>query len=78
MVNWPILVLRAPDRLRTGSTRVSLTDSCAHDACRPGRLREFAHLMEQFRAESGARNAFDVDAFFYDYWEQHIKNQGKH
>jgi hypothetical protein len=34
--------------------------------------------MEQFRAESGARNAFDVDAFFYDYWEQHIKNQGKH
>jgi hypothetical protein len=31
--------------------------------------------MECFRVESGARNAFDVDAFFFDYWEQNIKKQ---
>ncbi|MBV8811401.1 MAG: hypothetical protein JO033_22250 [Acidobacteriaceae bacterium] len=35
---------------------------------------EFSRLMEGFRIESGARNAFDVDAFFYNYWEQNIKS----
>jgi hypothetical protein len=35
---------------------------------------EFARLMKEFRIASSAKNSFYVDAFFYDFWEQNIKN----
>jgi HKD family nuclease len=38
---------------------------------------EFARLMKEFRIASGAKNSLYVDAFFYDFWEHHIKKVQK-
>ncbi|MBV9157773.1 MAG: hypothetical protein JO097_16025 [Acidobacteriaceae bacterium] len=44
---------------------------------RAQRYLDFARVMKDFRIASGAKNSLYVDAFFYDFWEQHIKNAGK-
>jgi HKD family nuclease len=38
------------------------------------RYLEFAELMRRFLKESGGRSSLHLDAFFYDYWDKHIKS----
>jgi HKD family nuclease len=37
----------------------------------------FSALMRRFLTESGAPSMLDLDGFFFKYWEQHVKLQGK-
>jgi HKD family nuclease len=37
------------------------------------RYLEFADLMRRFLRESGGRSCLDLDAFFYEYWNKHIR-----
>jgi hypothetical protein len=37
------------------------------------RYLEFADLMRRLLKESGGRSSLDLDAFFYEYWDKHIR-----
>jgi len=34
---------------------------------------DFTALMRRFLKESGCRSTLDLDAFFYKYWDKHVK-----
>ncbi len=38
---------------------------------------EFAELMQRFLRESGARSTLDLDAFFYEYWNKHLRRRDR-
>jgi HKD family nuclease len=39
------------------------------------RYLEFADLMKRFLKESGGRSSLDLDNFFYEYWNKHLKKK---
>lgn len=39
------------------------------------RYLEFADLMRRFLKESGGRSSLDLDNFFYEYWNRHLKKK---
>ena len=39
------------------------------------RYLEFADLMRRFLKESGGRSSLDLDNFFYEYWNKHLKKK---
>ena len=39
------------------------------------RYLEFATLMRRFLKESGGRSSLDLDNFFYEYWNRHLKGK---
>jgi HKD family nuclease len=41
------------------------------------RYLEFADLMRRFLKESGGRSSLDLDNFFYEYWDKHLKKKKK-